>query len=91
MRHKSEKFDKFKSWKTEVENQIGRKIKCLRSDNGTEYTNSRFMELCKEHGIKRNFTVRKTPQQNGVVTKMHRSIAERSQCIRLNVGLEKKF
>ena len=44
-----------------VENKTGRKIKCLRSDNGTEYTNSRFIELCKEHGIKRHFIVRKTP------------------------------
>ena len=45
MRHKSETFSKFKLWKTKVENQIRRKIKCLRSDNGTEYTNSRFSEL----------------------------------------------
>ena len=47
MQHKSETFAKFKLWKAEVENQTGRKIKCLRSDNGTEYTDIKFKELCK--------------------------------------------
>ena len=54
-------FAKFKLWKTEVENQTERMIKCLRSDNGIEYTDSRFTKLCKEHGIKRPFIVQKTP------------------------------
>ena len=37
LNNKSKAFAKFKKWKVEVENQTGRKIKCLRSDNGTEY------------------------------------------------------
>ena len=84
-------FAKFKLWKAEVENQTGRNIKCLRLDNGTKYTYSKFTELCEQHGIKRHFTVRETPQQNGVTERMNRTIAERAQCLRLNVGLEKKF
>ena len=91
MRHKSEMFVKFKLWKVEVENQTERKIKCLRSDNGTEYTDSRFMELCEQHGIKRHFTVRKTPQQNGVAERMNRTIAEKARCLRLNAKLAKNF
>ena len=51
-----------KLWKAEVENWIGRKIKCLRLDNSTKYMDSRFLELCEEHGIKRHFIVLKTPQ-----------------------------
>ena len=91
MRHKSETFAKFKLWKAEVENQTKRKIKCLLSDNGTKYTYSKFTELCEQHGIKRHFTVRKTPQQNGVAEKMNRTIAERVRCLRLNADLENKF
>ena len=56
-----------------------------------EYIDSRFTELCKEHGIKRHFTVQKTPQQNGVVERMNKYIVERAWCIKLNAGLEKKF
>jgi len=74
MQQKSEVFDKFKLWKAEVENQIGRKIKYLRSDNGTEYTDTQFQKFCEEHEIQRHFSVRKTPQQNGVVERMNRSL-----------------
>ena len=37
IKQKSKVFAKFKIWKAEVENQTGRKIKYLRSDNGAEY------------------------------------------------------
>jgi hypothetical protein len=84
-------FAKFKLWKTEVENQTGKKVKCLRTDNGTEYTNDEFKDFCEQHGIKRHFTVRKIPQQNGVAERMNRSIAERARCLRLNAGLAKIF
>ena len=91
MQHKSKTFAKFKVWKAEVENQTWRKIKCLKSDNGIEYTDSKFTELCEQHEIKRHFTVRKTPQQNGIAERMNRMIVERARCLKLNVGLEKKF
>jgi hypothetical protein len=42
MRHKSETFAKFKLWKAEVENQTRRMVKCLKTDNGTKYTNDEF-------------------------------------------------
>lgn len=43
MWYKSETFVKFKVWKTEIENQTRRKIKCLGSDNDTEYIYSKFI------------------------------------------------
>ena len=62
MRHNSETFVKFKMWRAEVENQTGRKSKCLRSYNDPKYTNSRFIELCENYGIMRHFTVKRNPQ-----------------------------
>ncbi|KAL0321780.1 UNVERIFIED_CONTAM: Retrovirus-related Pol polyprotein from transposon TNT 1-94 [Sesamum calycinum] len=35
MKHKSEAFEKFRNWKTLVENQTGQKLKALRTDNGS--------------------------------------------------------
>uniref|UniRef100_A0A2N9F9A0 CCHC-type domain-containing protein n=1 Tax=Fagus sylvatica TaxID=28930 RepID=A0A2N9F9A0_FAGSY len=49
LKNKSEAFAKFKIWKAEVENQTGRKIKCLRTDNGTEYRDGDFLKFCEEH------------------------------------------
>ena len=50
-----------------MELQTGWKIKILRSDNGGEYKGDPFMQLCRDEGIKRYFTVQETPQQNWVV------------------------
>jgi transposase InsO family protein len=91
MWHKSETFSKFKLCKAEVENQTGKMVKCLRTYNGTEYANDKFRNFCEQHGIKRHFIVRKTPQQNGVVERMNRSIAKRVRCLRLNPRLAKIF
>uniref|UniRef100_A0A2N9IB18 CCHC-type domain-containing protein n=1 Tax=Fagus sylvatica TaxID=28930 RepID=A0A2N9IB18_FAGSY len=91
LKNKSEAFAKFKIWKAEVENQTGRKIKCLRTDNGTEYRDGDFLKFCEEHGIKRHFTVRKTPQQNGVAERLNRTIIETARCLRLNAELPKIF
>ncbi|PPZ39278.1 hypothetical protein C5P26_25735, partial [Escherichia coli] len=37
MKYKHESFEKFKEFKSEVENQTGKSIKALRSDRGGEY------------------------------------------------------
>ena len=37
LKEKSEMFDVFKKWLAQVENEIGLKLKCLKSDNGGEY------------------------------------------------------
>lgn len=62
LKYKSKDFDKFKAFKALVENEIGLKIKCLRSDNGEEFTSDEFDEFCKKHGIRRYFSVARTPQ-----------------------------
>ena len=36
----------------EVENQIGKKVKCVRIDNGIEYMNKEFLTFCEECDIK---------------------------------------
>ena len=52
-----EVLDRFKELKALVENQIGRRIRVLRSNNGGEYTSGGFIDFCGEAGIKREFTV----------------------------------
>lgn len=42
LKNKSEVFEKFKMFKTQVERQTGCRIKTLRTDNGCEYLNSQF-------------------------------------------------
>jgi hypothetical protein len=53
MKTKDEVFSQFQEFRAQVENQTGKKIKVLRSDNGGEYTSNDFKDFCKEAGIKR--------------------------------------
>ncbi|GJV53310.1 pol polyprotein [Tanacetum coccineum] len=65
LKSKDEAIDKFVLYKTEVENQLGKKIKVVRSDRGGEYV-APFAELCAKHGIRHEFTAPYSPQQNGI-------------------------
>ncbi|GJZ50607.1 pol polyprotein [Tanacetum coccineum] len=62
LKFKDEAIDKFVLYKNEVENQLGKKIKVVRSDRGGEYV-SPFAELCAQHGIRHEFTAPYSPQQ----------------------------
>jgi transposase InsO family protein len=75
LRNKSEAFENFKVYKEMVENEMDSKIKFLRYDNGGEFT-SKFMDYCSSHGIKRQFIIVRTPQQNGVVERKNKTIHE---------------
>ena len=51
LKNKSETFNAFKVFKTEVENQLSKKIKVFKSDRGGEYFSSEFNSFCEEYGI----------------------------------------
>ena len=61
MRHKSESFEKFKLFKNEVQNQLGKNIKTLRSDRGGEYLIQNFNDHLKDCGIVSQITPPGTP------------------------------
>ena len=91
MKTNDEVLDIFLTWKKMVENQTGRKIKCIRTDNGGEYRSDPFMKICADEGILRHFSVRNTPQQNGVAERMNRTLLEKVRCMLSNAGLGKQF
>ena len=49
-----------------VENETGKRLKCLRSDNGGEYCNKEFDDHCSYHEVSSEKTVPRKPQENGV-------------------------
>jgi len=63
---KNEALDYFKIYKPEVENQLERKIKRLRSNRGGEYFPLIFDEFYEEHGIIHEMMRPYSPQSNGV-------------------------
>nr|GEU68590.1 putative ribonuclease H-like domain-containing protein [Tanacetum cinerariifolium] len=63
-----------KTFITGLENQLSHKVKVIRSDNGTEFKNHDLNQFCRIKGIKREFSVPRTPQQNGIAKKKNRTI-----------------
>ena len=66
MKHKSQTFEKFKQFQSEVENHRNKKIKFLRSNRGREYLSYEFSLHLKQCGIVSQLTPPGTPQRNGV-------------------------
>jgi hypothetical protein len=72
-----------------VENQTGRKIQVLRSNNEGEYTSSEFVNYCVAAGIKKELTVPYNPQQNGVAKRKIRTIVGAVRAMIHDQGLPK--
>ncbi|GJR53605.1 retrotransposon protein, putative, ty1-copia subclass [Tanacetum coccineum] len=73
LKHKHEVFKTFKVFKNEVENQLGKTIKALRSDRGGEYISQEFKDYLIAYGIVQQLTPPYTPQHNGVSEKRNQS------------------
>ena len=67
LKEKSKVFEKFKVFKALTKNQTRKRLKEVRSDRGGEFSSWNFKEFYDKHGIKREYTIPRTPQQNGVV------------------------
>jgi transposase InsO family protein len=61
-------------FKALTENQTRKILKEIRYDRGGEFSSSHFKEFCDKHGIKRQYIIPRTPQQNGVVERQNRSV-----------------
>ncbi|GJT58802.1 putative ribonuclease H-like domain-containing protein [Tanacetum coccineum] len=59
-----------------LEKQLNHNVKIIRCDNGTEFKNYAMNEFCAKKGIKRKFSVARTPQQNGVAERKNRTLIE---------------
>ncbi|KAD6454719.1 hypothetical protein E3N88_09425 [Mikania micrantha] len=93
---KFEYLEMFKNFKAEVENQLDRKIKVVRSDRGGEYygrhtdvgqSPSSFYEFCKSHGIVNQYTMPGTLQQNGVAERRNRTLMDMVRSMLANCNL----
>ncbi|KAG3120253.1 hypothetical protein PI125_g1338 [Phytophthora idaei] len=79
MKNKSEVASKLKEFKAFYENQWGERMKCLRSDNGTEFLKKKVADIWQRNGIVHQRTVPYSPQQNGEAERMNRTIMEKAR------------
>nr|GEV27292.1 zinc finger, CCHC-type [Tanacetum cinerariifolium] len=74
-----------KSFITEIENLVDKKLRIIRCDNRTEFKNRVMNEFCKEKGIKREYSVATTPQQNRVAERRNRTMIKAARTMVLVV------
>nr|GEW51417.1 copia protein [Tanacetum cinerariifolium] len=58
------------------ENLVGKKVKTIKCDSETEFKNSVMYKFCKEKGIKKKYSIAKTPQQNRVAERVNMTLIE---------------
>ena len=80
LKSKDQVLDVFKQFQALVERQTGKKLRCIRTDNGGEYSGP-FDEYCRRQGIRHQKTPPKTPQLNGLAERMNRTLVERVRCL----------
>ncbi|GKC86078.1 retrotransposon protein, putative, ty1-copia subclass [Tanacetum coccineum] len=91
LKHKHEVFETFKVFQKEVENQLRKNIKSLRSDHGGEYMSQEFLDHLRNHGIITNRTPPYTLQHNGVSERRNRTLLDMVQSIMSQTTLLKSF
>jgi hypothetical protein len=91
LKEKVEAFEKFKIFKAITETQTGKRLKAIRSGRGGEFMSRDFKELCDEHGIKREYTIPRTPQQNGVVERQNRTVQEMARSMKNEKNISQTY
>ncbi|GJW01537.1 retrotransposon protein, putative, ty1-copia subclass [Tanacetum coccineum] len=91
LKHKHEVFETFKVFQKEVENQLGKTIKSLRSHHGGEYMSQEFLDHLKENGIIAHRTPPYTPQHNGVSEKRNRTLIDMVRSMMSQTTLPNSF
>ncbi|GKB13000.1 putative ribonuclease H-like domain-containing protein, partial [Tanacetum coccineum] len=76
-----------KNFIKEIENLVDNKVKIIRSDNETEFKNKVMDDFCREKGIKKEYSVARNPQQNGVAERRNRTLIKAARTIGFKLAL----
>lgn len=92
IRYKAESLEKFKLFRSFVENQTKKKIQKFRSDNGSENFGKGFDHYLTSIGIMyQSSTQKRIPKQNGIAEQMNRTLVEKGRCLLFGGHLNLNF
>lgn len=91
IKSKTEVYDTFVKFKNWIELKTGKKIKCLRSDNGTEYINKMFDDLAHRSGLEYQYSIAHRQQQNGVSERSMRTLKEMCRAMLIQAKLSSSY
>ncbi|KAJ9567220.1 hypothetical protein OSB04_003186 [Centaurea solstitialis] len=91
LRAKSDAVDRIIAFIKRIQVLLGRRVKKLRSDNGTEFRNAKLQSFLEDVGISHNFSAVRTPQQNRVVERKNRTLVEAARSMMAHSGVPQSF
>ncbi|KAJ9561602.1 LOW QUALITY PROTEIN: hypothetical protein OSB04_006762 [Centaurea solstitialis] len=91
LRAKFDAADRIIAFIKRIQVLLGRKVKKLRSDNGTEFRNAKMQSFLEDVGISHNFSAVRTPQQNEVVERKYRTLVEAARSMMAHSGVPQAF
>ncbi|GJR00422.1 putative ribonuclease H-like domain-containing protein [Tanacetum coccineum] len=80
-----------KSFITKIENLVDKKVKIIRGDNETKFKIRVMSEFCEKKGIKKEFSVARTPRKNGVAERRNRTLIEAARTMLADSKLPTTF
>ncbi|KAI3753423.1 hypothetical protein L2E82_25475 [Cichorium intybus] len=87
LRTKDEVFEKIVVFFNMLKLQFSKTVKIFRSDNGTEFVNSKVKYFFEKEGVLHQTTCVYTPQQNGIVERKHRHLMNVARSLLFQSGL----
>jgi hypothetical protein len=91
MKHHSEFFEIYATFRALVKTQHSTIIKCFRCDLGGEYTSNKFCQLLALDGTIHQTSCTYTPEQNDVAKIKHRHIVETARSLLLSTFVPSEF
>jgi transposase InsO family protein len=88
---KDEALKKFEEWKSFIETQTGNKMKTFQSNNGGEYQNNAFKDLCAKSGIVMQTTTPYSSAQNGIAERLNRTLLKHARAMIFAKNLPKSL
>jgi hypothetical protein len=74
-----------------LEMQTERKVKRIRTDNGTEFMKAEFTEWLDDRGTDHDRSAPGNPEQNGVAERSNQTLCSRIRCLVLGAGLSADY
>ena len=91
LKQKSDAFQKFKWYLDRVEKEIGKILKCLRSNRRGEFMSREFEVFYNDKGIKRQTSTPKTPPQNDITERRNRSVIDYARTLMMEKNVALKY
>lgn len=88
---KTEVIEIFRSFKKMIELKTNKRIKVLKSDQGTEFKNHHFEEICQVEGMTQYFTAPRCPATNGDIERLNQTIEQLARVLLIDSELNISF